>query len=429
MKRKLSLILLFSLLLSLLCVLPAGAYTRLSYGADCLAETAELIKTALRGDNYTFSEADFKQSLGVTRVDNITVLSLPAAKDGVLSLGDTPVVTGQMIDRRDMDKLTFTPGGAGFSGTSFTFCANSGAGTTAITCTLKVADKVNYAPTTEGAKESSLWVETQKGIAVYGQMHAADPEGDPLTFLVVSYPKKGRVTVTNDATGEFRYVPGAGKTGRDRFTYVARDAYGNYTKETTVTVTVNKKNSTLVYADMENERAYNAALSLAEQNIMLGSLEGDSMYFHPDNTVTRAEFTVMAMKSAGISPAAGVSETWFDDNEKISKTVRNYIATAQLYGYVGGHFDGTGLFFRPDEAITRAEAAVILNHIAGAATPAVLPTFADGNDIPVWARESVYALYDIGLFRLTEDGSMAAGTSLSRAEAAECLYALANYKK
>ena len=86
MKRKISFFLFFCLLLTSLS-LPAAAYARISYGADCLAGQAELIKTALHGDNFTFSETDFKQALGVTSIKNVTILSLPDRQTGSLCHG------------------------------------------------------------------------------------------------------------------------------------------------------------------------------------------------------------------------------------------------------------------------------------------------------------------------------------------------------
>ena len=427
MKRKISCILVLCILVGTVAAIPITAYTRISYGADCLAEEAALIKSALRGDPYTFSEVDFKQALGISRLQNVTVLSLPPAKDGCLTLADKPVAKGQVLSRKELGALVFTPAGAGFEGTSFQFCVNSSAGTTALTCTLRVCDRVNYAPTTETVKEADLFVTTAKDIAVYGRMKAADPEGDPLTYLVIAYPEKGVLSLGKEGDGEFRYTPQAGMTGRDSFTYVARDSYGNYSRPTTVEISVSKRNSTLTYADMEGHRAHNAALVMAEKNIMLGTLEGDHMYFDPTGSVSRADFLVMAMKSADKAPAAGMSDTWFDDNDKIKPTVRSYVATAQLYGYVNGSFNGTGLYFNPNAPITRAEAAVIMNNILGADTPAVLPTFADSSDIPVWARDAIGTLYAAGIFDTAEDGGMDASAPLTRAQAACALYEMMQY--
>ncbi|MBQ8351303.1 MAG: S-layer homology domain-containing protein [Clostridia bacterium] len=428
MKQKLSCILILCLLIGTLAVLPAAAYVRISYGADHLAEQAELIKTALRGDTFSFSETDFKQALGVTKIDNVTILSLPPATDGVLKLNGNPVVGGQIISRGEIAKLTFTPANDGMESTTFQFCANTPSGTTALTCTLRTAERVNYAPTVATLTEASLSVHTQKEIGVYGQMKAEDPEGDALTYLVIAYPQKGSLTVLDSGSGEFRYAPQAGMTGNDSFSYVARDAYGNYSAIATMNITVSARKSSLVYADMQNHAAYNAALVMAENNIMLGSLEGDNMYFHPGKEVSRGEFLVMAMKSAGIQPAAGVEKTWFDDDAAIPETIKKYVATAQLYGYVNGSFDGKGLYFNADKSITRAEAAVILNNILDVATPTVLPTVADASDIPGWARDAIYALYDAEIFTVTEDGAMAANATMTRADTAAALYALMQYE-
>lgn len=428
MKRKISCILIFCLLAGMLAAIPTAAYVRISYGADHLAEQAELIKTALRGDTFRFSEADFKQALGVTKIDNVTVLSLPAATDGRLKLNGTPVTGGQIIARHEIEALTFTPASDKMESTSFTFCVNSAAGTTALTCRLRTAERVNYAPTVATQTKATLSVHTQKEIGVYGQMKAEDPEGDRLTYLITAYPKMGTLTVLDSTSGEFRYVPQAGMTGNDSFSYVARDAYGNYSTIAKMSITVSARKSELVYADMQDHAAHNAALTMAEKNIMLGSLEGDAMYFRPEGEVSRGEFLVMAMKSAGIKPVSGIEKTWFDDDASIPQTIKKYVATAQLYGYIHGSFDGKGLYFNADKSISRAEAAVIINNMLNAATPAVLPTIADASEIPGWAKEAVYALCSAGILTVTEDGTMAATTPINRGETAAALFAMMQYE-
>ncbi len=427
MKRKLALVLAAVLLLGSVSALPLAAYVRISYGTDCLAGEAELVKTALRGTPFRFSEADFKGALGLSRVDAITVLSLPPAADGVLKLGDSAVLCGQVISRSEMEQLFFYPADEKFEKTSFKFCSNTTSGTTALTCTLRAADAINKAPTA-GEKPSSLSVTTQKGIAVYGEMSASDPEGDAITYFVIDYPDRGTLTLADKTSGEFCYLPKGETPGEDSFTYVARDEYGNYSYPVTVTVKITARNTARVYADLDGHSAHHAALVLAEKNIMLGAIEGDGMYFYPDKTLTRGEFLVMAMKAAGIAPAAGVTKTWFDDDDKIPATIKKYVATAALYGYVNGSFDGTGLYFHPEREVTRAEAAVMMNAILSVRSPEVRPVFADAKEIPVWARESVYALHEAGIFSTAEGNSISAGKPLSRADAAEALYAMMNYR-
>lgn len=427
MKRKISCFLLLSLMIAATVILPVSAYVRISYGVDCYAKEAELVKGGLRGEDVLFSETDFKQALGISRISSVTVLSLPDATEGVLKLDGKSVTSGQSISRRELGALSFTPAREDLESASFTFCVNTEAGTTALSCTVRMAERINYAPSISESK-SNLYVETQKNIAVYGRMRATDPEGDALTYFVIAYPTKGTLSVLDSASGEFRYTPRAGMTGGDSFTFVARDTYGNYSYPATVSLSVNTNGSLASYADMVGNSAHHAALTLAEEKIMLGRLSGDGMYFDPEEGVTRGDFLVMAMKAAGVSPAAGVSESWFDDDESIPDPVRPYVATAQLYGYVSGSFDGTGLYFYPNEKITRAEAAVILYNLSEVSTPTVLPAFADATEIPVWARMPAAALCEAGILS-TEGGKLGPDEEMTRAECAAALYAMMMYEK
>ena len=49
----------------------------------------------------------------------------------------------------------------------------------------------------------------------------ADPDGDPLTAVLVSGPSHG--TLTLNANGSFTYTPNANFNGTDSFTYRASD--------------------------------------------------------------------------------------------------------------------------------------------------------------------------------------------------------------
>jgi hypothetical protein len=64
-----------------------------------------------------------------------------------------------------------------------------------------------------------------------------DPDGDPLTAVLVSGPAHG--TLTLNTNGSFSYTPNAGFLGTDSFTYQANDGYLN-SKTATVTLAVNR---------------------------------------------------------------------------------------------------------------------------------------------------------------------------------------------
>ncbi len=413
MKRKL---LSFSLALLLLCgllLVPVSA-DKLSDGTSHFTEDAMLIKSGYLGKTVSFRAKDFKQALGTNKLEAITVTSLPEAGDGSLLLSSSRIGVGDSIPASALDLLKFIPASETVSESRFTFTAGNIAGGAEITCHIRLVDKKNSAPTVSSA---SLSVSTQTDISYFGSLSASDADGDGLYFRVTAYPKNGTLTLLDRETGSFRYTPKDGYAGKDSFTYVARDEYGHFSTEGTVSVTVKKRTSSLVYADVAGTADELAAICLTDAGVMLGRLSGDGMYFDPEETVSRGEFTAMAMKVAGIVPSAGVFDTCFDDNDKIPASIRPYIATAQSLGVVRGAFDGTGLYFDAERPVTRAEAAVIVCKLMKVSTEESAAVLAAGGDIPVWAQAEVGTLYAAGAFdNATENAK------LTRADVAGLLY-------
>ncbi|MBQ2773049.1 MAG: S-layer homology domain-containing protein, partial [Clostridia bacterium] len=75
----------------------------------------------------------------------------------------------------------------------------------------------------------------------------------------------------------------------------------------------------------------------------------------------------------------------------------------------------------------RAEAAVMICAILGEENQGVIPTFADGAEIPVWAQEAIYTLNVLGVMDAT-DGYISPTSSLSREQAALILQAVMRLK-
>ena len=89
----------------------------------------------------------------------------------------------------------------------------------------------------------------------------------------------------------------------------------------------------------------------------LGILEGvGGGRFAPERSITRAEFTAIAMRftklaAAGENIFTDVAEdAWYCDA----------VIGAVYYGWIGGYPDGT---FAPDSTITRAEVAAVVNRM------------------------------------------------------------------
>lgn len=79
------------------------------------------------------------------------------------------------------------------------------------------AESHDYAP-----EASSLLIETPAGVGVATWLPAEDPEGDRLTYELLSAPAHGTLTLYA-GTGEIVYIPDAGFAGSDWFAWRAHD--------------------------------------------------------------------------------------------------------------------------------------------------------------------------------------------------------------
>jgi hypothetical protein len=161
---------------------------------------------------------------------------------------------------------------------------------------------------------------------------------------------------------------------------------------------------------------------MTEQGIMSGTKIGSASYFYPDRELSRAEFTAMAMNAAGISNLTDSgAKTVFADDAEIDASFKPYVAAAYELGYIKGVEVGGKLYFEPDRAMKRAEAACLLANMLDAATPTVTPSFSDGSDIPVWAQSSVYAVSAMGVMGGSEN-KISPLACVTRGDGAEILW-------
>lgn len=114
--------------------------------------------------------------------------------------------------------------------------------------------------------------------------------------------------------------------------------------------------ATVSFSDVPDGAWYaDAVETLASLGMFTGYPDGT---FHPNSTITRAEFAAAALSFADMAPSARCSfpdvsaQDWFYP----------YVASAAEYGWIGAYPDGT---FHPSGSITRAEVAVIVNHMLG----------------------------------------------------------------
>lgn len=417
-----------SLLLASVLVPPADADTPsgdlLSYGLQVIAASTDMAMSAPVGNEIVFSADAFARALNLASVHSVTVCSLPSVTEGELLLGSTRIAAGQTLSAANLSYMTFAASDDDVTHASFTFVANGA--NVPMVCNLYFLSEVNYTPTVSMAPELSLRVSTYLGLCAYGTLSAYDPDGDALVYEIVSYPQNGAVRLTDRELGNYVYRPKDGYLGKDSFSYVARDRYGNYSAAATVELNVNLSGTSVTYADMQDSREYNAALTVTEKGIMSGTQIGNRYYFYPDLEVSRLEFLVMAMHAAGITDVPGADQTVFADDADIDPSMKGYVHTAYMLGYVSGSTVGGTLRFSPNESITRAEAAVILNNILSLGDAAVTPTFADASEIPVWAEDAIYSLSSAGILRGI-GGEISPKDALTRSQTAQILAAVSAY--
>ncbi|MBQ7700426.1 MAG: cadherin-like domain-containing protein [Clostridia bacterium] len=331
----------------------------LSYGMQIIKRAKKLKKTSLRA-SIGFESSDFAEFTDSGRVVTLTIRSLPSESEGVLKLGALDVFAGQNIAEALINKLKFIPSHAGAEAV-FTFSVNGGEDIReCVLCSLK---KENYAP-----QAQPLSVYTKQNVAAYAGINASDPDGDEISCTVISQPSHGLLKINGD--GEFSYSPDKNYTGTDSFVCCFEDKYGNKSEPVTVKLRTERNTSGIVYSDMSGNKAEYGAYLLAEKGILTGQIIGDTAFFEPEKTVTRADFIVMAMKAAGYSPNVYSSlRQGFTDADQLTQQQRGYVVTAMSAKVIEAEENDGSLSIRPADNITKKEANAIISSLCDKTVP------------------------------------------------------------
>lgn len=412
MKRFITLALLFALCSSSLAVFASAS--GFGIATEVIANETTMIKAGLYGKKITFSDTDFKSALCKADIDSVKIETLPSSNEGTLLLGGRRVMEGQEIKRRHLALLEFVPKSRSTDEARFEFSCDGGE---KILCLIKFTDKINYAPEHKDGDVGA--VKTYESVSLTGRLYAEDPEGDELEYIVVLYPKYGTVSVSDE--GKYTYTPNDGYVGRDKFSFVVRDTYGNYSNVRQVALSVYARPTEIEYEDMASRPEHNASLAMTALGVMGGKIVGDKTYFCPDEKLTRCEFVAMLLKSQGIRSDSTVTGTFFDDTEEIPKGLIGYIGVAQRMNIIGGEFEDGRLVFKPNEEITKYECAKIISTLLGGDENGEEEVFMTDDGVPVWARGGICHMKTLGVFDEDETGLT---ETVTKADVAEYLYRL-----
>ena len=179
-----------------------------------------------------------------------------------------------------------------------------------------------------------------------------------------------------------------------------------------VTVAPTASPSGQIFGDVtEGYWAYSYIMDLYANNIVNGDKDGN---FYPENNVTRAEFTKMAVSLFEIESSS--TESAFTD-VPADEWYAEYVAAAAEAGIVTGTSETT---FSPDETVTREQMATIigrkLNLISETASE-----YTDADTIADYALGYVTGLTEAGYLTGDDSGMFRPQATATRAESAALL--------
>ncbi|MDF2834586.1 MAG: hypothetical protein K0Q63_226, partial [Paenibacillus sp.] len=172
------------------------------------------------------------------------------------------------------------------------------------------------------------------------------------------------------------------------------------------------------FADMNGHWAKDFVGKLAARHAITGI---DGTRYVPDRDVTRADFAVIAVKALGFLGLDASSSKFAD--VAADKYYAAYVDKARELGLVAG-YNGQ---FRPEDTITREEAAVILMRVYayqndGETAAGGDSAFADIAEASEWARQAIEDAKELGLVNGKGQGLFDPHADVTRAEIAKMIW-------
>lgn len=177
------------------------------------------------------------------------------------------------------------------------------------------------------------------------------------------------------------------------------------------------------FQDINTSYAKEAITHLVSEGIAAGTSE---TRFEPKKAVTRAEFATFAVRLLGLKPVKN-NISPYSDTRTTAWYYGNVSAMTNL-SILEGKGQGT---FQPNASITREEAAALLVRMlkqTSGSTGLLSTTYVDASDISVWAKPYVQKVYQLGLMR-GSDGLFRPQDQVTREEAAVMLDSILQKKE
>lgn len=175
------------------------------------------------------------------------------------------------------------------------------------------------------------------------------------------------------------------------------------------------------YADVPQEHpAFQAVMTLSNQNVIKGI---DSTSFQPDQPVTRGQAAAIINRVLKLQPKSLNGFTDVSSNYQFAAD----IAAIREAGVINGFADGS---FRPNNNMTKAEMAVIVQRAFKLAKTEVQTANAPYNDVMpgYWAYDAIMTMHRIDTTTIFNGSQYGASLKATRATFAASIYNSINAK-
>lgn len=278
------------------------------------------------------------------------------------------------------------------------------------------AGEYSFTLTPKGAETTNY--KTAAGVKGKFTVSAPGSSSDDEEYLTVFYDVGSNGSITSGAANEQTVKGGKPKhiptvKGVTGFEHTGWSLDGKAVDPTSVTINSNTTFKAMYNGEVVKPEKPEVPSDLKfDKEITESYIKGDTEgTFRPDESITRAEFATIISRALNKKmPQDQTAITDFNDISSDSWYAKS-VAFVQSMGLINGYEDGT---FRPEDSITRAEAAVIIMRVERIQGETITGTLTDisGN----WAEKEILAAYANGLISGYPDGTFRPDNTITRAE-------------
>ena len=225
----------------------------------------------------------------------------------------------------------------------------------------------------------------------------------------------------NTSTGTLKYyLPGPGEAREaTRVTVTAVDASGNIGR---ASVDIDPYNVGHKFTDIQDYWGATYVDFLYNADITTGYSDGT---FRPNQNISRAQFAVMLYRYLKLDESKYASVNLpFADLGSIPAYAIPAVKALYTEGGITGSEKNGKLYFNPDSALTRAQAAAMIGRTQAKGYALADLTFSDSASIPAYAAYYIRAMVGQGVISGYSDGTFKPHSNITRGQMAKILYNL-----